>query len=600
MSTIKTILGVKVTAHDTGAALLYKGRIVAISEERLNRVKHSRNMFPKLAVDYCLAVAGISDRHVDMVVLDQVGSRSVSPSEMIFKKNTGSRFAHARLFVINHHDAHAASAFFASPFNDAAVLVVDGAGERFRTYQGVLGTETETSYRGTGNKLVEIGKTLHIREKTEFPYTVGIGKLYTLICEGYLNLGHYNEGKMMGLAPYGDRRVLDAFPFDRWFKEKDGQLVCNPNIIFDGIEEFRRTKKSVSTLDRIKNRLFRTVAFKLLDWGKVDREGSSFILPSVFEPICLEKTRRRNETLPDPYYAATAHAVQKVLEEVMVHLGKKVKAITDSENICVAGGVGLNIDANKRFLDDVGFKHIFVQPASSDTGIPLGCVLWGAHQILELPRFYRMDSGSLGRTYTSEEITVALASRQNEIIVKQSVDVVTDAAELIASGKIVAWFQGGAEYGPRALGNRSILCDARDPEMKNTVNRRVKHRELWRPFAASVLAEKQREWFELDEPSPFMLLAAKVPDAKQKLIPSVVHVDGTCRIQAVTEAANPIYYKLLKAFERKTGVPLFLNTSFNDAGEPIVETPMDALNCFLKTDMDALVIHDKIVTKKRP
>jgi carbamoyltransferase len=281
----------------------------------------------------------------------------------------------------------------------------------------------------------------------------------------------------------------------------------------------------------------------------------------------------------------------------MVEWGKKIHATTRAENLCVAGGVGLNIDANKRFLDEVGFKRLFVQPAASDTGIALGCALWGAHQILGLPRFWEMKSASLGRVYTEKEIEAAFQKYTDRIIVRRSKNVSGEAAQLIARGKIIGWFQGGSEYGPRALGNRSILCDARDPHMKDIVNKKVKHREPWRPFAASVLAEKQREWFELDHPSPFMLLAASVVKEKRSLVPSIVHVDGTCRIQSVTREQNAPYYELLQAFEKETGVPLVLNTSFNDAGEPIVETPEDALRCFLNTEMDVLVIEQYVVEK---
>ncbi|OHA20652.1 MAG: hypothetical protein A2836_02220 [Candidatus Taylorbacteria bacterium RIFCSPHIGHO2_01_FULL_45_63] len=591
------ILGLKVTSHDTGAALIFGDRVIAISEERLNRVKHSRNMFPEKAIDYCLAAFKLSPADIDLVVLDQVGSRAESPSERIWKRNVGERFSKAALHVINHHDAHAASVFFASPFQEAAVLIVDGSGEKIHSHLGMIGTETETLYRGEGNVVAEIQKTVHVRRRLRFPYSMGIGKLYSLLSEGYLNFGIYNEGKMMGLAPYGDDRVLREFPFDRWFLEKNGHIICNPHVTFPGIERFVGTKKMRHA---IKESIFRTLEkwiFWLLDMCS-GRKKEFFLAPDCFKPIVLTKPARQKDGSPlDPYYTAVAYAGQKVLEEVMVLFGKKVKAASGSDNLCLAGGVGLNIDANKRFLDDVGFKHIFVQPAASDTGVALGCALWGAHMILHLPRFYKMDSASLGRPYSETEIEVALQERPQGISFRRSEHVASDAAKLIAKGNIIGWFQGGSEYGPRALGNRSILCDARVPDMKDIVNKRVKHREAWRPFAASILAERQREWFELGESSPFMLLAAQVVKEKQKLIPSVVHVDGSCRIQAVTSEANLPYYQLLKAFEKETGVPLFLNTSFNDAGEPIVETPKDAISCFFKTDLDCLVIGNYIVTK---
>src|SRR3989338_8365683 len=253
---MKNILGIKVTSHDTGAALISGERVVAIAEERLNRVKHSKNYFPKIAIDYCLNTLGVSSEEIDLIVLDQVGERTRSPSERIFKEKSENRFRKVRLEVINHHNAHAASAFFASPFPDSAVLVVDGSGEKIHNNLGGLGSETETLYRGFENKLVEISKTLHVRHRAGFPYTIGIGKLYTFICEAYLNLGAYNEGKMMGLAPYGDDRVLRQFPFSAWFKEQGEDIICNPNIVFEGLERFVGSKKIDSGFQKFTARVF--------------------------------------------------------------------------------------------------------------------------------------------------------------------------------------------------------------------------------------------------------------------------------------------------------------------------------------------------------
>lgn len=590
------ILGVKVTSHDTGAALVAGTRVVAIAEERLCRVKHSHNIFPAKSIAYCLEVCKLSPADIDLVVIDQIGRTEGVRVREIFERNGGAAFSNATIHVLNHHDAHAAHAFFCSPFDDAAVLVVDGAGEKFKTNIGILGTETETMYRGTGTSIVQIQKTIHIRRKTRFPYTTGIGKLYTLLSEEYLNFGHYNEGKMMGLAPYGDLSIFDTYPLAKWWLEHNGDILCNPRFRFAGEENIQ--KKRESFFMRSLRVCMRAVGLYAL-WLRFSPLGEEIVAePDFFQEIRFTKPQReRSCPLPEPYYAAVARAGQEVLERVMVLWGKKIKAITAAENLCVAGGVGLNIDANKRFLDEVGFKRLFVQPAASDTGIALGCALWGAHQILGLPRFWEMKSASLGRVYSDEEIKRALEAEKGKITVRHSDDAPAEAARLIADGKIIGWFQGGSEYGPRALGNRSILCDARNPKMKDIVNEKVKHREWWRPFAASILAEKQHEWFELSHPSPFMLLAAPVVKEKRALVPSIVHVDGSCRIQSVTHEQNAPYYALLKAFEKETGVPLVLNTSFNDAGEPIVETPADALRCFLNTEMDALVLHDFIITK---
>lgn len=596
------ILGLKIKQHDTGAALISGNRVVAIAEERLNRIKHSRDMFPVLSIDYCLKAFGVHPEEVDLVVLDKVGSHHTRTPEEIFRKNGGGRFTKARIIAINHHDAHAAAAFFCSPFQEAGVLIVDGVGETLRDNLGALGTETETIYRGENNRLVPLQKTRHLREVIGFPYTIGIGKLFSFISDGYLNFGDYNEGKMMGLAPYGDNRILQEYPFERWFRiDEEGRVLCNPRIVFEGINEakgFRQKSHPRGFLLWLRNVVLRKIAYALFSAAYTKKREPSLMEPVLFDEIRLRKPRRKNETLPEPYYAGAAYAAQKVLEEVMAAWGTRTKNMTGTKHLCLAGGVGLNIDANRRFLEGVGFQKLFVQPAASDSGIALGCALWGAHMLSGLPRFWEMKSASLGRPYTDAEIMRAFDAYKDKITARRSSSIAEEAAKLIANGKIIGWFQGGSEYGPRALGNRSILCDARNPKMTDIVNKKVKHREPWRPFAASVLAERQREWFELEHPSPFMLLAAPVVQEKRKLVPSIVHVDGSCRIQSVTQESNAPYYELLRAFEKETGVPLVLNTSFNDAGEPIVETPEDALRCFLNTEMDALALEGWIVRKK--
>ncbi len=588
------ILGLKVTAHDTGAALIAGEHVFAISEERLCRVKHSPSIFPSRAIDYCLTSANISAADIDLVVIDQTGNRDFKDMRAIFLQNTGERFRRARMEVINHHDAHAASAFFCSPFTEAAILVVDGAGEKIQTHLGVLATETETLYRGRAGGITEVRKTMHVRRKSIFPFTFGPAKMYSLVSESYLNMGQYNEGKMMGLAPYGDRSFLELFPMSRWLKEMNGHAICNAQFQFaGGILRKKREKWLVTAVRAFFEKLNLNIFNYLSPLGL-----DTVFRPRLFSPLVFSHPARVDEPLPDRYYASVARATQIVFEEAVLLLARQLKEITDSDNLVVAGGGGLNIDTNKRFLDDAGFKHLFVQPAASDAGIPLGCALWGAHMLLGMPRFWEMKSASLGRVYTDAEVSLALNKFQEKIAFHHSSSPSSEAARLVAAGKVTGWFQGGSEYGPRALGNRSIFGDARNPEMANIINKKVKHREPWRPFAASILAEKQREWFELKHLSPFMLLAAQVVLEKRKLVPSIVHVDGSCRIQSVTREQNAPYYEMLQAFEKETGVPLVLNTSFNDAGEPIVETPEDALRCFLNTGMDALVIGNWIAEKK--
>lgn len=593
------VFGLKIRGHDTGAALISDGQIAAISEERLNRVKHSFEMFPERSIPYCLEALGVKPEDIDLIVLEQVSARWRVPMKDIFLARMGGRFPKARIEIVNHHDAHAASAFFCSPFEEAAILVYDGAGEVYRTHLGATAIETETLYRGAGNQIHQFQKTLHLRDGKATPYTQGIGKLYSEITY-YLGMGKYEEGKTMGLAPYGTDSLLRVSPPEQWIRESGGQLLCNARLSYPPrpLADRIRRRRGLSDFMSVVKSFVRMKAKKklrplLFRWGM-------FQEPDIFAPLRFPQPPRdpEKDDLPDEYYASVAYAAQKVLEEFAYRIGTKLREVTGSENVCVAGGVGLNIDANKNFLDRGGFKRIFIQPAASDAGVPLGAALWGWHVILGQPRFWVMERVNLGRPYTDAEMQAAIKAREGEITVKRSADVAAEAARLVAGGKIIGWFYGGSEYGPRALGHRSILCDARRPEMKDIVNKKVKHREPWRPFAASVLREHQREWFLLEPESPFMLLAAPVVEAKRAAVPSIVHVDGTCRIQSVSREANGRYYDLIAAFYNLTGVPLVLNTSFNLAGEPIVETPADALRCFLNTEMDYLALEDYLIFKK--
>ncbi len=406
----------------------------------------------------------------------------------------------------------------------------------------------------------------------------------------------------MGLAAYGDDSLLKKFPLRMWITEHGEDVVCNARVYPNSqnvATKLKRNWKSIvpAVLYKMKasSRQFRNGLLRVLAGVDPARVG-----PQIFPVIRLPQAARKNEKLPDTYYASVAYLAQQVFEHAAAILGRKLQAITGMESLCVAGGCGLNIDANARFLsaEGGGFKNLFVQPAASDAGIPLGAALYGYHVILGKPREWEMQSAALGRPYTYKEIDAAIEKIKDKIVLKKSDDVCQDTARLIADGKIIGWFQGGSEYGPRALGNRSILCDARDPRAKDVLNERVKHREVWRPFAASVLEEKMRELFEIDVPSPFMLIAANVHKEKRSVIPSLVHKDGTCRLQSVTPRSNKKYYDLIKAYDTLTGVPAILNTSFNLAGDPIVETPTDALDTFLRTDIDYLILEDYVISKR--
>ncbi|MDO8562108.1 MAG: carbamoyltransferase C-terminal domain-containing protein [bacterium] len=602
------VLGIKTMGHDTGAALIAGGKVVAIAEERLNRIKYSPHRFPKLSIDYCLKALKISPEDLDLIVYDPVGADDIDKNDYTaedVRKELDSRFAKVRLEYVNHHAAHAATAFFCSPFRESAVLVYDGSGEVFKTHLGVTATETESLYRGSDGELTLMDKTLHARSGPgRYPYTVGIGKLYALLSMGYLSFGRYNEGKMMGLAAYGDDSFLKRFPYERWVGNRAGQMVCNSAIVIP--RGGFASRSSHAGLAHLPRRIIEALRVRIRRAAEMlarflnRKSGHLFAAPDIFEPIIMPRPARdpKRDTLPDEYYSSVAFAGQKIFERFALDIAKRLRLMTGSENLCVAGGCGLNIDANLSFLQDAGFKRLFVQPASSDSGIPLGAALHGHHVILGQPRQWEMKSASLGRPYTEEEILSSIAEFKDKIIARKSDRVCEETAKLIADGSIVGWFHGGSEYGPRALGNRSILSDARSPEAKDILNARVKHRELWRPFAASVLEEKIGELFQPAIPSPFMLLTSSVREDKRSVIPSLVHKDGTCRTQSVTPQSNRKYYELIKAYDALTGVPAILNTSFNLGGEPIVESPHDALDTFTRTNMDYLILEDYIVTKR--
>lgn len=593
-----TVLGLKIYGHDTGAAVITSdGKVVAIAEERLNRNKHSTNIFPFLSIDYCLRAQGVPDDAVDLVVIDQIYEAENLPMAKMFRDSVGSRFSRARVEVVNHHDAHAASAFFCSPFLRAAVVVYDGSGETFKTPLGIPATETETLYLGDGAGIRELQKTMHARFAKRFLHTFGVGMLYTAITH-YLSFGAYEEGKTMGLAPYGKPDLLKDFPYARWFREWHGHFYCNAKIKSSGggvsgsDPEVGWVRKGYYGIRGRIRSLVLAFAQRLL-------RKDFFVDPQLFDPLVLpEPARPKSVKLPDTYYTNVAYAVQDVLEQVVIGWAHRAKELTQADYLVIAGGVGLNSVANKKILDQCGYKDIWIQPACSDTGIALGCALYGWHVTLKQPRQWVMKNAYLGREYSVEEQRTAIEREQNNLIIEQVPNIALRTASLLADGKIIGWFQGRSEYGPRALGNRSIIVDPRNPNMKDILNNRVKHREGWRPFAASVLEERASEYFTLDRPSPYMLLVCDVPKHLQDKITAVVHVDGTCRVQTVNKADNGIYYDLIKSFADKTGMPMILNTSFNLAGEPIIESPADAVSCFLRTDMDYLVVGNYLLRKK--
>lgn len=551
---MKKVLGIHAVGHDSGAALAIGGKVVSISEERLTRKKHCGGL-PNLSVEYVLSAAGIDLNDVDLIVFDILEDNN----EITYKWIIGNLNYKGRIHAIRHHDAHAAAAFFASPFDEAAVLIVDAFGSRACDLEtgrsensiSVFGpgvSEIHSFYRGGGNRMPLIRRTYSTPE-----HSIGIGILYALTSV-ILGFNELDGGKTMGLASFGGR--TDVYPhsiFDN----------MNGDIVGKGLPE--------------KNPLLHDFTADYAKW------------------LYRCAPRKPGDPITKRHAEIAAYA-QREAQWVMLELARHAHEITRSPNLCLSGGVALNSIANKLLLDEGPFEQIFIQPAASDTGTPLGCALFGLHVILGEPREYVMKDIFLGKSYSDDEIEKML-QKSSGIKWTQPKNIHKKCAELISEGKTVGWFRGGSELGPRALGHRSILADPRNPGMKDHLNASVKHREPFRPYAPAVLEDKYQDYFEMDRPSPFMLYVAKAKPDKSDMIPAVLHIDGTARLQTVNKEFDSDFYKLIKSFEAITEIPMILNTSFNDAGEPIVETPEDAVSLLLRTGLDYLAIESYLVEK---
>lgn len=560
----RLILGISAFYHDSAACLLRDGAIVAAAqEERFSRVKHDPR-FPRLAIEYCLAAGGIDqaaltavafydkpilkfDRlvrtYLSVAPAGLVSFVKVTPSWIrqklripkLLKTDIGYR---GPLYYTEHHESHAASAFFVSPFPDAAILSIDGVGEWTTTAMGE-GHDTR------------IALTREIR----FPHSLGL--LYSAFT-GYLGFRvNSDEYKVMGAAPYGQPTYANLIRRELIDIKPDGSYRLN-------LDYFAFTRGERMVNERFE-RLF----------GGPARDPRVKLTPRDLD---------------------LAASVQRVIEDVILAMCRTLHADTGLDALCLAGGVALNCVANGRIIRETPFRKIFVQPAAGDAGGALGAALVAEHTILGHPRGLVMTDAYLGPAFTDADIRAALEAQALPVQTLSDDKLLPATAALLASGKVVGWFDGRMEFGPRALGNRSILADPRNPEMRDIVNLKIKFREGFRPFAPAVLAERSAEYFDLDCDSPFMLLVAQVRPAR-RVIPAVTHVDGSARIQTVTEAQNPRFYRLIQAFAQMTGVPVLLNTSFNVRDEPIVCSPAEAFHCFMRTNMDALVLGNHLVCK---
>ncbi len=579
------ILGINAYHGNASAAIVCDGKLIAaVEEERFNRVKYAAG-FPALAIQYCLKAAGLTLRDIDHVAVPRnpyarVMTKLLYSLKMpsfarerakVIVKFTGIPEALAAAFDmdpaalkakatfhrIEHHQAHLASAFFVSPFERAALLSADGLGDFASTMWGTAS-----------------GSRMNIEGATAFPHSLGL--YYSAVTQylGFLKFG--DEYKAMGFAAYGQPRIA---------------LRCVP--------------------PRHRALLIRTRAangFELgLDYFIHHRTGPGMTWAAadktpVQEKLFSDELARRLGPARTPdqpleqRHKNLASSLQLRLEEVYLGMLRKLAERTGLKAICLAGGVAFNCVANGKILDATPFEQIFVQPAAGDAGLAIGAAYYIWHQKLGKPRAFAMENSYWGPEFSRDEIRKSVDASsvsQNGFAVEElnPEDVSRRAAAIVADGKIMGWFQGRAEWGPRALGNRSIVADPRRPDMKEILNRRIKHREIFRPFAPSVLAESTSQWFEKSHPSPFMTMAYAVKPDKRELVPAPTHIDGTGRLQTVTRDANPRYWRLIKAFEQATGVPMVLNTSFND-NEPIVCRPEEALDCFRRTQMDALVLGD--------
>jgi carbamoyltransferase len=560
------ILGLNAFHGDASAALLSDGQLVsAIEEERLNRIKHWAG-FPNLAAAACLNGSDRNDiehvaisrdpfAHIARKVLHTAvrpasWQRSVSRVANIVQvarlspERPGtilSELKRARIHKVEHHRAHLASAFFASPFDQAAVVSVDGFGDYSSVQWGL----------GRGNRIDLLGSVL-------FPHSLGI--LYTAFTQ-FLGFPKYgDEYKMMGLAAYGEPR----------FAPQVRQIVKTEsgNCRLD-LDYFTHHSQGVE-----------------MTWDGCEPMSGNVFSRKMLEVFGESRTPRAEIT---DRHSDLAASVQAVLEENYFALLNHVYHRTGQKALCLAGGVALNCAANGKIFEQTPFRDIYIQPAASDAGTSIGAALSVWHERLNQPRSFVMRHAYYGPQYSDREIHAELETAGVAYRRLSEAELVDATASEIAAGKVVGWFQGRMEFGPRALGNRSILADPRRAGMKDLLNSRIKHREHFRPFCPSVLAEAASDYFETGYPSPFMVTAYRIKSERLRDIPAVTHADGTGRLQTVDRESNPLYWKLIRRFGDITGVPVLLNTSFNE-NEPIVETPAQALDCFLRTRMDVLAI----------
>jgi len=580
------ILGINAYHAGASACLIRDGELVAAAEEeRFRRVKYWAG-FPTEAIRYCLTAGGITAYDLDHVGISRdpranlhkkLAYAALHPPRLGFLRDRLSNAVHvadphsalvrglglnaarlkARFHNVEHHRAHMASAFYVSPFKEAAILSVDGMGDFVSTMWGI----------GREHHLEVLGEV-------NFPHSLGV--FYTAVCQ-WLGFPKYgDEGKVMGLAPFGRPDYLDDMRnLVRLQRDGTFELDCDAFTLGEGGANMT-WNDGAPTLGTL-------FSPKFVNIFGPPRAAGQGAWSNMQDP----ETRR---------YLNVAASLQVMLEEAELGLANMLQRTTSQTALCIAGGVGLNSTFNGKVRLQTEFHDVYVQPAASDAGTSLGAAYYIHHQLLAAPRKYTMSTAATGPEFDDRDIAETLERYGLGSRLLDEEALCRATARMLAEGGVIGWFQGRMEWGPRALGNRSILADPRRADMKDILNARVKHRESFRPFAPSILAEATHEYFDQDYPDPFMTRVYNILPDKQDVIPAVTHVDGTGRLQTVHQASAPLYWQVIKEFENLTGVPVVLNTSFND-NEPIVCTPTEAIECFLRTRMDALMIGNRMVCK---
>lgn len=580
------VLGINAYHADVSAVLLKNGEVIAaVEEERFRRIKHWAG-FPSLAIQKCLEIAGVSGSAVEHVGISRNPRahlprkawhvlRHAPEARAVLDRARNSvrlgglkqELAEAlgvpedrvpRMHFIEHHPTHLASAFFVSPFAKATVCAIDGFGDFVSTSVAL----------GTGNRL-------DVKRRVFFPHSLGM--MYTAVTQHLGFLGFGDEFKVMGLAPYGE-------PEPDLVRELSRMVRLLPDGKFElDLRYFRHASHHIP-----------------MEWESGYPTLAKVCAPELAELI--DPARQPTDELT-PRHENIARSLQEVYERCLFHVLRGAWELTREPQLCLAGGCAMNSVANGKIRDNTPFTDLYVQPASADNGTALGAAVYVWNQILGNPRSFVMSHGYWGTSYPNADVPALVRARVadmdgfSEQTFASEDALCREVAGLIADGNIVGWYQGRMEWGARALGNRSILADPRRSDIRDIINLKIKFREKFRPFAPSILVEHVDEYFEGACEDPFMLQVYPIRAAKRELLPAVTHVDGSGRLQTVSAKGNPRYYRLISAFKDLSGVPIVLNTSFNE-NEPIVDTPEQALDCFLRTKMDVLVVNNTVIRRK--